>query len=248
MAGDFTIASSQSLRSSTLFPATGYPMTIGAWVNARTLPATNQVIAGLGHSAAANSLFTNIQATTGKFRISALAAGTAQDTMTVGVCAVNTWNFVLGRFINATNRRLDVLFSGGATEHVQNTVSSSPAVLDTTTIGARLAAGSLSSFFDGLIGEVWFTNTDVQIDAAALDDSLLQQLAFGGPFSVPHVAAGLVEYRSLQKAPISNEIGQFYAAKASPTWINSNGVTIGPHPPLPYWYANPSQTIRSLVI
>jgi hypothetical protein len=101
---------------------------------------------------------------------------------------------------------------------------------------------------DAFISEFWYTNTDIQPDGAQLNDDLLRQLAYGGPFSVPHVAANLIEYRSFRKVIESDQDeavgdGVYWGGAGRQVWTNTNGVTRGPHPPLPGWYAKPNRTI-----
>lgn len=105
--------------------------------------------------------------------------------------------------------------------------------------------------FTGRLAEFWCTNTDIQADNAQLQDWMARQLAYGGPFSVPHIVKDIVEYRSLRVFPESrgDRGTEVYHGKfGRQTWANTNGVTTGPHPPLPYWYVKPGQTQRQLVI
>jgi len=99
-------------------------------------------------------------------------------------------------------------------------------------------------FLNGLIAEYWLTNTDIQPDGAQLDDNLLRQLAYGGPFSVPHIAKDLIEYRSFRKVIESDQDEApgdevYWGGAGRQVWTNTNGVRRGPHPPLPGYYKRP---------
>lgn len=85
----------------------------------------------------------------------------------------------------------------------------------------------------GQIAEIWYTNTDIQPDGAQLQNSTLRQLAFNGPFSLPHIAKDIVEYRSFRSRLDSRQDTpeEVYHRGLRQTWTNTNGVTLGPHPP-----------------
>lgn len=122
--------------------------------------------------------------------------------------------------------------------------------MDAMAIGSQ-ASATPTEFFDGRMAEIWYTNTDIQADGLQLQDALLRQLAYGGPFSVPHIAKDIVEYRSLRVHPDSrgDQPSEVYHGKfGRQIWTNANGVTAGPHPPLPYWYVKPGQTRRPLIV
>lgn len=99
-----------------------------------------------------------------------------------------------------------------------------------------------------MIAEFWCTNTDIQADGGQLDNTFLSQLAFGGPFSVPHVASAVVEYRSFRVHPSLNDPYETYSDYGGQTWTNNGAATTGPHPPLPYWYVKPGQNNKVLTI
>ena len=80
---------------------------------------------------------------------------------------------------------------------------------------------------------VWVTNTDIQADGAQLQNSTLRQLAMNGPYSLPHIAKDIIEYRGFRSRldssqDISEEV--FYRG-TKPAWSNLGGVKLGPHPP-----------------
>ena len=118
--------------------------------------------------------------------------------------------------------------------------------MDNMTVG-NLKRTSNNNFSDCRVGELWYTNTDIQPDGAQLDDNLLRQLAYGGPFSVPCCAKDIIEYRSFRKVIESNQdeaVGDevYWGGAGRQVWTNTNGVTRGPHPPLPGWYRKPADS------
>jgi hypothetical protein len=115
------------------------------------------------------------------------------------------------------------------------------------TCGALQTSAGASVPFDGNVAEFWYTNTDIQPDGAQLDGNLLRQLAYGGPFSVPHIAGDILEYRSFRKVIESDQdeaVGDevYWGGAGRQVWTNTNGVTRGPHPPLPGWYRKPADS------
>jgi hypothetical protein len=126
--------------------------------------------------------------------------------------------------------------------HGANAGTRTPASLIKWTVGALNNNGTPEAFLDGLVGEFWTTNTDISADAGQLPDWLVQQLAYGGPFSVPHIAKDIVDYRSFRSGLASDQdrVGEGYPGRfGRRTWSNVNGVTLGAHPPLPANYARP---------
>jgi hypothetical protein len=243
MAASFVAASSQRLRNAAHpLPLTGYPFTVGVWVKVRTLGINHRIFA-LSDSGSADNHLSLYVGSTDAWRIEGTAGG-AEANSAVGTVTTARWSFVLGRFIAAANRRLAVWHStGNATfSAVQNTVSRAPTSMDMMSIGS-LESSSPTDFFDGLIGEFWLANADVLPTDAAISAAAMQSLALGGPFSWPHIAKSIVEYRSLRSHPTAGQGSDIYAGAGvrQQSWENVNGVGIGPHPPLPYWYANPRQ-------
>lgn len=247
MSAFFVSGSSQRL-TNTAPPITGYPFTVGFYAE----PTTNAVgtLFCLTDTGTTNNYLMIRQSATSNFAIVARAGGT--ETAATGAAVVLGQKFyVVGRFISATNRRLDILrTTQGIETHNQSTTSRAPTGLDEMNLGALNTSGGLTEFYDGHIGEFWFTNTDIQPDGAALTSPTLWQLAYGGPFSIPHVAQSIVEYRSLRKFPNvdGDEIGEWMSERfGRQTWANNGGVTISRHDPLPYWYERPGQRRRLLV-
>ena len=243
MSASFVAASSRMLVCAT-HPLTAYPVSVGLWVRPQT-SGVSMAYWTLTDGGVTNQLFYIGQASSNNYRIAAQAGGT-QISTNVGTLVTGGWAFLLGRFISDSNRRLSVLTPSGLISAGQSTTSRTfPTSAENISIGGR-ATSSPSEFLDGEIGEVWYTNTDIQPDGAALQEPLLRQLAYGGPFSVPHIAKDIIEYRSFRKGLTSatDEASEVYSgAYGRQTWTNTNGATLGQHPPLPGWYRKPGAEI-----
>lgn len=240
MAALFNAASSQRLRNSSP-PLTDYPFTVGAWVKPAAIGAAMRIFSLADTGTTNNHLSVYIAG--GGNCIASAAAGGAEANASAGQFNTTRWGFVLGRFISSTNRRIAAFQIGNATfAAAQNTTARAPSSMDTMAIGA-LESSSPTDFFDGLIAEFWLANADVLPGGGAFTADLMQTLALGGPFSWPHIARNIVEYRSLRQHPIGGRGSDIIvgAGVGVQTWSNVNGVGIGAHPPLPYWYANPRQ-------
>lgn len=250
MSAMFTRASSQYLLNSSP-PVTAYPITVGMWVNM------------LSVSAVLNTLvsFVDTGSTTNFFRLDISSTEVPQigysDTAS-GFSAANgsamtagTWHFLLGRFISTSTARLSQLTPAGNIVNAATSATRTPAGIDSISIG-RNQTSSPDTPCDALIAEFWYTNIDVQPDGGVSNGDLVRQLAYGGPFSMPHVAASLIEYRSFRKslASDSDESAECYQGSATgqQIWTNNNGATVGPHPPLPYWYQSPQDFIRNVMV
>lgn len=136
----------------------------------------------------------------------------------------------------------------GVITHGQNITSVTPTA-NRMAVGA-LDGSSPTSFWDGGVSELWYTNTDIQADGLQLINDTVWKLAYGGPFSIPHIGASVIEYRSLRKHPSSDgdDPNEIFSSAGQQIWSNVGVATIGQHPPLPYWYVRPGQVIRNLVI
>ena len=246
MAASFASASSQSLSTTVPeLPSTGYPFAVGMWVAPSTL-SVEKTLFSFADTASANN-YLEIRQTSGNNFAIAAAAGGAENTATAGINGgANRWNFVLARFDSATLRRIDAMSPTGQTPGNTVSTSTAPTSLDTLALGARIAS-TTSQYFDGLIGEFWYANVNIQPSGGAAN--LLRQLALGGPFSVPRVAQNVVQYWSFREHPTAakGEEAHIGAGKAWQRWTNTGGVTTGRHPPIPYWYDRPRPARRPLV-
>lgn len=222
---------------------TAFPYTMAIWCRFDNLPgATNT--SGIIYNMAANVSFYVGAAfqDDGTILLDATAGGTA----TTGTLVLGTWNYIVLRGISATNRRLDVLYADGTSEHIQGTSSS------TGTMGSLIVGPSANNeapeVESARYAEFWYTNTDIQSGGAALNASTLHQLAFQGPFSVPHIGASVQEYFSLQSDfHGSNTNTEYYSSVGPKVWTVSV-LSPAEHPPLPYNYVKPGQRKTTLMV
>jgi hypothetical protein len=134
---------------------------------------------------------------------------------------------------------------------VQGTTSINPAGVDTMSVGALNLSTGATGFFNGSIAEFFYTNTDIQPDGAQLDDNMVRQLAYHGPFSHPDVAKDIVEYFSLKSSSPALQRGEEskegkFGLQA---WTAVAGVQVpAEHPPLPYEYDRSIPVARMLTI
>jgi hypothetical protein len=240
----FTSASSQRLVNSAP-PLITYPFTVGLWV----FTPTGATFTPWSLAAVANTThFFSLSWTTGApgvTSINAAAGGaTAAGSTSTPQIPTSRWVFMIGRFINATNRRLAFMITGSLNvpliNHGSNVTSTSP-VVDTGYIGCR--GGSTPSLFhNGLVAEYWMTDTDIQPDGLQLSNETVRHLARRGPFSLPHIASRVIDYRSFRTAVSSNEDcapDYFVGSKGRQNWVNVNGVIRGVDMPYGENYQRP---------
>lgn len=239
MSALFDGSTSYLINSAPNLSATGYPLTGGAWFKPNAAPAVGQgIILEYSDTGASPPIgrFDIRLSTTSKLGLFARDGTTAATGSTTTSVTLGGWHFVIARWISLTNRRMTVLFPDGAIEHVQNTTSINPSGIDALYIGALPNFGSTpSDFFNGAIGEWWIADADVQADGAQLNTGLLRQLAYSGPFSVPHISRNIVEYHAMRSSlpNARTNFEEHYYKRSFQTWSNT-AVTLAPHPPLPY--------------
>lgn len=247
MSGSFASASSQRLRNNAPpLVSTGFPLTVAMWVRPAGTGAARSFWSYCDTAGSQN--YFSLGHTSGNI-FSIRVASSVGSVDATALTAVNgLWTFIVGRFISATNRRLFGLRQG-VIGNAQDVTNRSPVGLDTMAVGCREHSAP-TEFWDGQVAEFWYTATDIQPDGGQLDSALARQLAYGGPFSVPHIAKDVLEYRSLRKDVLAGDGRDIIvgAGAGMQAWGNVNAATLGPHPSLPYWYVNPRQTRRVLPI
>lgn len=220
-----------------------YPFTVGCWVRPDaatgvTWTFTDNV--GFGGATMAGLLVN----TDWSFAAAGTGGFPGAEALTTTNVTVGVWYFVICRGISSTNRRIAVLNSAsGLVEHGQSTVPRSISAATILVLNTEVSGGSLTEY-DQALAEFWYTATDIQADGAQLLDSTMRQLAYGGPFSVPHIACDVLEYHSLRSSLLDQPVrGETYASGDPPVWTGAGIRT--EHPPLPYWYmAPPSDTLN----
>lgn len=239
MAAVFDASLSQRLVcGSTPLPDTGYPFTVGVWFMLAAAGTSTRVVWAFADTSSTLNYIRIVMGTTELITLEASDSITSASATIGTTIPAATWIFCLARLISSTSRRVH-LHWGGRVLSAANTSDRNPASLDTLTIGGMTHTSFILPW-DGKVGEFWITNSDVQPEDAAISSAHMFQLAYGGPFSIPHLADHVIEYRSMRESPHADRMGEMLGRHA---WSNVNGVSLGPHPPLPYWYKRPSPPI-----
>lgn len=220
-------------------PVTAYPYTVGLWVYPTAVNNATYLIWWAQGSLASASNYAFIGQSPGTDFSFAVDSGPGIVEAQGGTVVINQWYFCLARGISATNRRMAVLMPDGSVLHVQNTTSRTPTPANQTL--GNLKRSGLNNFAQARIAEWWMADVDVQADGAQLNESTLRQLAFGGPFSLPHIAKNIAEYRRLRSRIDSraDDAEEHFKRGVREEWTNTTGVTLGPHPPAADGYYGP---------
>lgn len=240
------VTGTQTLKNTTA-PVTGYPITVGCWVRPAAAGNVFRSIWQLSKLTDATDRLALYQ-WTGSTWCTLATVSSADDTCTGGTVTALQWHYLVARFISTTNRRIDVLNASTSTAHTQSTGSAAPASLVEINIGTDTGGADA---FSGQIAELWYTNTDIQPDGASLDNILLRQLAYNGPFSVPYIAKDIVEYHSFVSAfGKSDHPGEvFWGARGQQIYTVTGSPLIGQHVPLLLpSYVRPDDYQPSMVI
>lgn len=231
---------------------TAFPFCVGMWVRPLALPPsftsayvwsmtdgsatpTNQF--GLELSTIGSSSLWSIIAqssSAGPTAFSAIGSGSYRPT-------VNVWGFVLGIFISAASTAIFTLNEQGAPAGGGGSASISPSGL-TGEYLAALGASTPSTFANVQIAEFWKASVNPAASMTSVSNSpamhVVRELAFKGPFSVPHVAEALTDYRAFDKPPGGYDIGDAYLAGARQSnWQAVGSPTLARHPSLRSDYA-----------
>lgn len=219
-----------------------FPFTCGAWVSSTSL-ADDSYFFSVVASASSDANRISFGSAGNQWNINMDGGGVGEDfTNSAGSFVVNTWYYVVGRYSSATNRRMIALHPNGAAQEVVQTASRTPVNCNSVYTHCTPAFG-FTHGWPGHIAELWWANVDIQPDGASLNTAMLRQLAYEGPFSVPHVAPNIVEYSSFRE----NRILRDYATYAG-RWAHAGTVQIAPHPPLLARYRYPDDAQSLAVI
>jgi hypothetical protein len=215
-------------------PITAYPFTIGVHFSPLSVAAGVASAFSLGNSTTITNSW-GIQRSTAATQTK-YGANTIQGVSE----SVGKWFFCCSRFISATNIRHSAMDEAGFSAFAQGITSTAlpGAGLDQIGLGVEAAKSPQTQFWNGLIAEAWVTDTDIQPDGGQLSLSTLRQLFYGGPFSIPHVAANVIFYVAMdQNAPHTRLGDEFYTAKQLASLAGSaptiqGSPKLGGHPPL----------------
>lgn len=221
---------------------TAVPFTVAIWM--RSVSTGAERYAWLANQGASTSNYFAVGINAANAFIAQVNDG-GQDEAAAGTVVANRWFFVVARFISATNRRISVLSEIGAISHAQNTTSLTPTGVDTEQISGDNGFGS---WWNGHIAEFWSVPADIQPGGAQLDNGLLFQLAYQGPFSVSTIGPQVFEYIDFQNSVYPGTQDTYWGSRGAQQWAQVNTPKNGLHPSLPYSYVKPSQTQKLLVI
>jgi hypothetical protein len=227
-----TSASTRLINSSP--PMSGYPITVCCWFMPFSLPASgDRTIWSIGIAGSNQWMALKLNTTSAVMSVNGSAS---VDTV---IQTVNTggWNFALLRFATATSRRAAFINRNFVYSQASGTTSSTvTGTYNRFSVGSQEAgAAGSSGYFDGLVAEFWYTATDIQRDAANLEQKVAWQIAFNGPFSVSRIVPEILEYRSFWRSlgtEYSDGEDVYTGSRGQQNWVNTNGVDVGPHPPL----------------
>ena len=187
----FTAASSMALLvpSAARPVATIYPLTVGGWYRWATASGVVENGVAVGDTSG-GALQT---------RKDAADAITISDEFSVNeatltsLFSANIWTHLICRFITSTNRRYSGLRSDG-------TFATATAAGSKTFTGSVISLGcwvdGTSDGMSGSVAEFWWCESDIAVATENLTAAQHRQIAFGGPFSWPTIAANLKVYDS----------------------------------------------------
>lgn len=243
----FDAASTQYLQSTSTPAITGYPFSVGLWAYPFTTGAA-QVLWCLTDTSVSNHRFSLTKGST-SWGFFAIAGGSTDASCNAGTPVANVWQYIVCRAISATNRRISIIDGDTGIKHGSSVQSRVVNACDTIGIGAALSSGAPGSIYDGILGEVWYTNTDIGSDGASnLTNDFVSKLAYEGPFSIPSVAAHVKEYRSFRSDIEMAKINETKFGYEGQGYTNNNGTILGPHVPVSYRFEKPAERKRFLMI
>lgn len=240
----FFVSTSNQRLFNTAAPISAVPLSMGLWVRPTTINFQKDIWQLSDTSGLTGWALLQLNSNVFDFQVSGTSDANA------GTVVVNKWFYIVGRAPTTTNRFISVLSEDGIISTGSSAVTLTPTSVVSESLGAN-ASNTISNAFDGNIAEFWLTNSDIQPDGAALQNSTLRQLARGGPFSIPHIAKDIVDYRSLRYALGSDQDAQpdyDLGNRGRQIWANINGVIRAAHPPLAVGYMGPTGQFQNRVV
>ena len=219
-------------------PITARPYTIGLWFYP-TSAAANMYIWAIGNSGTGNNQYA-VRSVSAQWRL--MIADANPDYADGGTLTVNKWHYIVARFISNGNARMHVLEYNGVITNILNSSGRNQATPNRMGLGHAVESSGGSSG-QGMAAEFFYTNTDIQADGGVLSPSTLRQLAFRGPWSIPHIAKDIIEYHSLRKDYLNDMVPVKFGLRA---WAQTGTVKVGQHPPLAAGYVQSKDFIQNI--
>jgi hypothetical protein len=155
-----------------------------------------------------------------------------------GAWAAGSWTYVICRVISATNRRFTILKPNGTITETQDVANVTYGTITRWSLGGFASSAAADDFTNGEVQEFWTSPTDIY-PIGAIPTDMVRQLAYRGPWSIPHIAGTVEDYRSLRNGAASidadpREIYSRTGTSGAWTYAGNNGLpTRSPvNPPL----------------
>ena len=208
--------------------AVNRPFTIGMWYKA--VAGAVSVLTSVNDGTIGWEIYFN---STGPVVRAGYWTGSATQGTASATTVADQWNFVVARLITTASKRVANLLPSGAIAHVQNTSTTT----EPTTL-VNVDIGGWEPYCDGDIAEWWLAGVDVQPDGLQLKDDLLRQLAYKGPFSVPYIAANVLQYRSFRRGLLEGPGDTYFHGTPLITTV-MGAPAMAEHPPICGDYVKP---------
>lgn len=236
MSGKFVGASSHYLQQPSPWVTTP-PLTVSFWLRLETSSNTVPWSMGDSGSSAAWEVWTQL----GTVLHFDYWNGGSEEGDSFVTIAQNEWTFVIARMIATNNRRLTAVRPNGNVNHGNSTDTVTPTSLERMALGATWGS-SPGAYLTGGIAEFCFFAGDIQADGGLLDNALAHQLAYRGPWSLPHLVPLITDYVPL----FDGRPERLYQRGTPRPWAGTFPL-VGPHPSLYGNYQGPWSNTRKLL-
>jgi hypothetical protein len=178
--------------------------------------------------------------------------GTTVESVTLSVVPANaSWLYMLIRR-NANIFALSTIVNNGYQSGTAALAATNTTVTKTYLGGAGpnyIGQGGFTASAGALVAEYFSAPFDVEPGSGAVSQTLTEQLAYQGPFSLPHLVPNIYEYQSLRShlPPATNRGETFVGAQAAIVSYTNSGLVPGIHPPLSPTYVRPGQNKTMLI-